>query len=111
MISLDLTRVHLFRDGIILKPNHMTSTESITALPFLSNSEVFLFPIVAVLVVYVFNFVGYPFGLGFNASRIIAYVSIARHVFCFSNWKKYLIHVITLISHSRIFVLLHTDLF
>ncbi|KAL9183920.1 hypothetical protein ACHAXT_004776 [Thalassiosira profunda] len=44
------------------------------ALPFLSNTEVFLFPIAAVLVLYVFNFVGYPFGLGFNASRIIAYV-------------------------------------
>lgn len=44
------------------------------ALPFLSNTEVFLFPIAAVLVLYVFNYVGYPFGLGFNASRIMAYI-------------------------------------
>lgn len=44
------------------------------ALPFLTNTEVFLFPIVVILAIYVFNFVGYPFGLGFNASRIIAYV-------------------------------------
>lgn len=44
------------------------------ALPFLSNTEVFLFPIAIILVVYVFNFVGYPFGLGFNASRIVAYL-------------------------------------
>ena len=44
------------------------------ALPFLSNTEVFLFPIAAVLALYVFNYVGYPFGLGFNASRIMAYI-------------------------------------
>eukprot|EP00804_Cyclotella_cryptica_P020565 CCRYP_003409-RA/>CCRYP_003409-RA protein AED:0.31 eAED:0.31 QI:139/1/1/1/0.5/0.4/5/1846/297 len=44
------------------------------ALPFLSNTEVFLFPIAAILALYVFNFVGYPFGLGWNASRIVAYV-------------------------------------
>lgn len=44
------------------------------ALPFLSHTEVFLFPIVAILAIYVFNFVGYPFGVGFNASRIIAYI-------------------------------------
>ncbi|EJK64009.1 hypothetical protein THAOC_15303 [Thalassiosira oceanica] len=44
------------------------------ALPFLSNTEVFLFPMAIILVLYVFNFVGYPFGLGFNASRIVAYV-------------------------------------
>lgn len=44
------------------------------ALPFLSNTEVFLFPVAAILAVYVFNFVVYPFGLGCNASRIVAYV-------------------------------------
>lgn len=44
------------------------------ALPFLSNTEVFLFPIVIVLSVYVLNFVGYPFGLGWNASRIVAHL-------------------------------------
>lgn len=44
------------------------------ALPFLSNTEVFLFPIAAILIIYVINLVGYPFGLGWNASRIIAYI-------------------------------------
>ena len=44
------------------------------ALPFLSNTEVFLFPVAAILFVYVLNLVGYPFGLGWNASRVIAYV-------------------------------------
>ena len=42
------------------------------ALPFLSQTEVFLFPIAAIVLVYVLNLVGYPFGLGFNASRIMA---------------------------------------
>ena len=46
----------------------------IKALPFLSNTEVFLFPIAAILAIYVVNFVGYPFGLGWNASRIVAYI-------------------------------------
>jgi len=44
------------------------------ALPFLSNTEVFLFPISAILVIYVLNFVGHLFGLGFNASRVVAYM-------------------------------------
>jgi len=44
------------------------------ALPFLSHTEVFLFPVVVILVIYVFNFMGYPFGVGWNASRIIAYI-------------------------------------
>lgn len=44
------------------------------ALPFLSNTEVFLFPIAGVVAIYMFNYVGYPFGLGFNASRIVAYI-------------------------------------
>lgn len=46
----------------------------IAALPFLSNTEVFLFPIAAILALYVFNLMGYPFSLGFNASRIVAYI-------------------------------------
>jgi len=46
----------------------------IKALPFLSNTEVFLFPVAAILAVYVFNFVVYPFGLGWNASRTVAYI-------------------------------------
>jgi hypothetical protein len=41
------------------------------SLPFLSNTEVFLFPIAAVLVLYVGMIVGYPFGLGWNAARVM----------------------------------------
>lgn len=44
------------------------------ALPFLTNTEVFLFPIVPVLVLYVLNFIGHPFGLGLNASRLMAHL-------------------------------------
>jgi hypothetical protein len=44
------------------------------ALPFLSQTEVFLFPIAAVALVFVLNLVGYPFGLGWNASRLVAHV-------------------------------------
>lgn len=44
------------------------------ALPFLSNTEVFLFPIAAIVAIYVFNFSVYPFGLGWNVSRIVAYI-------------------------------------
>ncbi|KAG7349802.1 UNC-50 family protein [Nitzschia inconspicua] len=44
------------------------------ALPFLSQTEVFLFPIAAVALVYVLNLVGYPFGLGWNASRLLAHL-------------------------------------
>jgi hypothetical protein len=44
------------------------------ALPFLSQTEVFLFPIAAVALVYVLNLIGYPFGLGWNASRVMAHL-------------------------------------
>mmetsp|Transcript_45303 Transcript_45303/g.50786 ORF Transcript_45303/g.50786 Transcript_45303/m.50786 type:complete len:276 (-) Transcript_45303:161-988(-) len=44
------------------------------ALPFLSQTEVFLFPVAAIALVYVLNLVGYPFGLGWNASRIMAHI-------------------------------------
>jgi hypothetical protein len=44
------------------------------ALPFLSQTEVFLFPIAAIALVYVLNLIGYPFGLGWNASRIMAHI-------------------------------------
>jgi len=44
------------------------------ALPFLTNTEVFLFPIVLVLILYVLNFIGHPFGLGLNASRLMAHL-------------------------------------
>mmetsp|Transcript_9 Transcript_9/g.21 ORF Transcript_9/g.21 Transcript_9/m.21 type:complete len:301 (-) Transcript_9:205-1107(-) len=44
------------------------------ALPFLSNTEVFLFPCAAVALVFVLNLIGYPFNLGWNAARIMAHV-------------------------------------
>ena len=44
------------------------------ALPFLNNTEVFLFPIVGICFIYILNFIGYPFGVGWNASRIVAHV-------------------------------------
>jgi len=44
------------------------------ALPFLSQTEVFLFPIAAIALVYVLNLIGYPFGLGWNASRLMAHL-------------------------------------
>ena len=44
------------------------------ALPFLQQTEVFLFPIAAIALVYVVNLVGYPFGFGWNASRIMAHI-------------------------------------
>jgi hypothetical protein len=44
------------------------------ALPFLSNTEVFLFPVAAVLLVYALNFIGYPFGFGWNASRLMSII-------------------------------------
>merc|ERR1712157_335357 len=44
------------------------------ALPFLSNTEVFLFPIVAVFAIYFVNMIGFPFGIGFNASRLTAHI-------------------------------------
>lgn len=44
------------------------------ALPFLSSTEVFLFPLAAVVFVFLLNFVGYPFGFGWNASRIMAHI-------------------------------------
>eukprot|EP00545_Synedropsis_sp_CCMP1620_P003293 CAMPEP_0119018912 /NCGR_PEP_ID=MMETSP1176-20130426/20565_1 /TAXON_ID=265551 /ORGANISM="Synedropsis recta cf, Strain CCMP1620" /LENGTH=261 /DNA_ID=CAMNT_0006973017 /DNA_START=101 /DNA_END=886 /DNA_ORIENTATION=+ len=44
------------------------------SLPFLSNTEVFLFPIAAVLLVYCLNLIGYPFGMGWNASRLLTQI-------------------------------------
>lgn len=43
------------------------------ALPFLSNTEVFLFPIAGIMVVYAIMLVGYPIaGFGYNAARVMA---------------------------------------
>jgi len=44
------------------------------ALPFLSNTEIFLFPIAGIIFLYILNMAGYPFGFGLNASRIMAYI-------------------------------------
>lgn len=44
------------------------------ALPFLSNTEVFLFPLAIVVFIFILNLVGYPFGFGWNASRIMAHL-------------------------------------
>lgn len=41
-------------------------------LPFLTNTEVFLFPVAAVVLLAVVMFIGYFFGFGFNASRVMA---------------------------------------
>lgn len=41
------------------------------SLPFLQSTEVFLFPVAAVAVLYVAMIVGYPFGLGWNAARVM----------------------------------------
>ncbi len=40
----------------------------------LNHTEFFLAPVVVVVFVFVLNFIGYPFGLGWNASRIMAHL-------------------------------------
>jgi UNC-50 family len=43
------------------------------ALPFLSNTEIFLFPIAIILLFYCTILITYPLiGFGFNASRVVA---------------------------------------
>lgn len=44
------------------------------ALPFLSQTEVFLFPVAAIVIVYALNLIGFMFGLGWNASRVMAHI-------------------------------------
>lgn len=41
-------------------------------LPFLTNTETFLFPIVAILIIYILNLIGFPLGFAWNASRTMA---------------------------------------
>ena len=41
-------------------------------LPFLSNTEVFLFPIAAIVVVYILNLVLHPFNFSWNTSILMA---------------------------------------
>jgi UNC-50 family len=41
-------------------------------LPFLKKTEVFLLPVAVVIALYVLMMVGYPFGYGYNASRVMA---------------------------------------
>lgn len=43
-------------------------------LTHLKNTELFLIPMVVVVFIFVLNFVGYPFGFGWNASRIMAHL-------------------------------------
>mmetsp|Transcript_16603 Transcript_16603/g.24821 ORF Transcript_16603/g.24821 Transcript_16603/m.24821 type:complete len:350 (+) Transcript_16603:166-1215(+) len=40
----------------------------------LNHTEFFLAPIVVVVFIFLLNFIGYPFGLGWNASRIMAHL-------------------------------------
>lgn len=42
------------------------------SLPFLSQTEVFLFPIAAIALLYTTMLVGYWIGFGWNASRVMA---------------------------------------
>ena len=42
------------------------------ALPFLSHTEIFLFPITIILLFYLLMIIGYPFGLGYNMTRVMA---------------------------------------
>jgi len=42
------------------------------ALPFLSNTEVFLFPIAAIVLLYAIMLIGYPLGFGWNVARVMA---------------------------------------
>lgn len=44
------------------------------SLSFLSNTEIFLIPVALVVFIFILNLVGYPFGLGWNASRIMAHL-------------------------------------
>lgn len=48
------------------------------ALPFLVNTEVFLLPVCGVVFLFILNLLGYPFGMGFNASRIFAHLYFER---------------------------------
>jgi hypothetical protein len=43
------------------------------ALPFLSNTEVFLFPIAVVVFIFILNLIGWPLNIGYNASRLMMY--------------------------------------
>lgn len=51
---------------------------SCVALPFLVNTEVFLLPVCGVVFLFILNLLGYPFGMGFNASRIFAHLYFER---------------------------------
>uniref|UniRef100_A0A7S1Y6X4 UNC-50 family protein n=1 Tax=Grammatophora oceanica TaxID=210454 RepID=A0A7S1Y6X4_9STRA len=44
------------------------------SLPFLTNTEVFMFPIAAVILLFVLNLVGYPFNFGWNFARVFAQI-------------------------------------
>ena len=42
------------------------------ALPFLSHTEIFLFPMTIILLFYLIMIIGYPFGFGYNMTRVMA---------------------------------------
>lgn len=54
-------------------------------LPFLSNTEVFLFPIAAIAVVYVLNLVLHPLGFSWNTSIMMARFYFGSYL---TEWKK-----------------------
>ena len=58
----------------LFDPHTTFCSNNFAALPFLSNTEVYLFPMAAVLLVYVLNLIGYPFGFGWNASRLMSII-------------------------------------
>lgn len=45
-----------------------------SALPFLSkqNTKVFLLPIALIVLLYMTMLIGYPYGMGWNAARVMA---------------------------------------
>ena len=53
-------------DDLILEGAGQKVVIDSISLPFLSNTEVFLFPCAAIAVLYVVMLVGYPFGFGWN---------------------------------------------
>jgi UNC-50 family len=42
------------------------------ALPFLSHTEIFLFPITLIFIFYITMLIGYPLGFGWNMARFMA---------------------------------------
>ena len=73
IISFSNSRINTFLRPSV-RPSVCPFTHTTIALPFLSNTEVFLFPLCVVVFIFLLNLVGYPFGFGWNASRIMAHL-------------------------------------